>query len=97
MASGAGGDRHRDADSPGTVLVRVRWTRYWSIERGSGCVEEAPDGYTMLDVQTPGRFRIGVDVSPLRAISSGPRCHSEPEIEYGSAQTSSGAGAGSGH
>ena len=79
-----------DADTPGTVLVRVRWTRYWSIERGSGCVEEAPDGYTMLDVETPGRFRVGVDVSPLRAISSGPRCHTEPEIEYGSAQTSSG-------
>jgi hypothetical protein len=85
-----------DADAPGTILVRVRWTPYWSIERGSGCVEEAPDGYTMLDVQTPGRFRVGVDVTPLRAISSGPRCHSEPEIEYGSAQTS-GAGAGSGH
>jgi hypothetical protein len=76
-----------DAVAPGTVLVRVRWTPYWSIERGSGCVEQAPDGYTMLDVETPGRFRVGVDVAPLRAISSGPRCHSEPEIEYGSAQS----------
>jgi hypothetical protein len=85
-----------DADTPGTVLIRVRWTSYWSIERGSGCVEEAPDGYTMLDVQTPGRFRVGVDVSPLRAISSSPRCHSEPEIEYGSAQTSGRVGR-SGH
>jgi hypothetical protein len=77
-----------DADAPGTVLVRVRWTPYWSIERGSGCVEQAPDGYTMLDAETPGRFRVGVDVAPWRAISSGPRCHSESEIEYGSAQTS---------
>jgi hypothetical protein len=77
-----------DADAPGTVLVRVHWTRYWSIERGSGCVEQAPDGYTMLDVQTPGRFRVGVDFSPGRVINSGPRCHSETEIEYGSAQTS---------
>jgi hypothetical protein len=77
-----------DADAPGTVLVRVHWTPYWSIERGSGCVEQAPDGYTMLDVQTPGRFRVGVDFSPGRMISSGPRCHTEPEIEYGSAQTS---------
>ena len=77
-----------DAESPGTVLVRVRWTPYWSIERGTGCVEQAPDGYTMLDVETPGRFRVGVDFSPVRAISSGPRCNSEPEIEYGSAQTS---------
>jgi len=77
-----------DADTPGTVLVRVHWTRYWSIERGSGCVEQAPDGYTMLDVQTPGRFRVGVDFSPARVINSGPRCHSETEIQYGSAQTS---------
>jgi hypothetical protein len=78
-----------DAAVPGTVLVRVRWTPYWSIQRGSGCVEQAPGGYTMLDVETPGRFRVGVDVAPWRAISSGPRCHSEPEIEYGSAQSSS--------
>ena len=78
-----------DAGVPGTVLVRVRWTPYWSIERGSGCVEQAPDGYTMLDAETPGRFRVGVDVAPWRAISSGPRCHSESEIEYGSAQSAS--------
>jgi hypothetical protein len=76
-----------DAETPGTVLVRVRWTPYWSIERGTGCVEQAPDGYTMLDAETPGRFRVGVDFSPVRAISSGPRCNSEPEIEYGSAQS----------
>jgi hypothetical protein len=85
-----------DSDAPGTVLVRVHWTPYWSIERGSGCVEQAPDGYTMLDVQTPGRFRVGVDFSPGRMISSGPRCHTEPEIEYGSAQTSTPAPHGGG-
>ena len=49
---------------------------------GSEFVAHAdPDGYTMLDVQTPGRFRVGVDFSPGRMISSGPRCHTEPEIE----------------
>jgi hypothetical protein len=81
-----------DAGAPGTVLVRVRWTPYWSIERGSGCVDQAPDGYTMLEVETPGRFRVGVDVSPLRALSSGPRCNADPEIEYGSAQASPSSG-----
>jgi hypothetical protein len=74
-----------DAAAPGTVLVRVNWTPYWSIEQGSGCVEQAPGGYTMLDVETPGRFRVDIDFSPVRAISSGPRCHQEPAIEYGSA------------
>jgi len=73
-----------DASAPGTVLVRVHWTPYWAIEQGSGCVEQAPGGYTMLDIETPGRFRVGIDFAPLRAISSGPRCHQEPIIEYGS-------------
>ena len=74
-----------DTSAPGTVLVRVRWTPYWSVEQGTGCVEQAPGGYTMLDVETPGRFRVGIDFSPVRAISSGPRCNEEPAIQYGSA------------
>jgi hypothetical protein len=78
-----------DTYTPGTVLVRVHWTPYWSIEQGSGCVEEAPGGFTMIDVSTPGRFRVGIDFAPWRAVSSGPRCHQEPGIQYGSAQTSS--------
>jgi hypothetical protein len=74
-----------DSSAPGTVLVRVHWTSYWSIEQGTGCVEQAPGGYTMLDIETPGRFRVGIDFSPVRAISAGPRCHEEPAIQYGSA------------
>ena len=77
-----------DASVPGTVLVRVHWTPYWSIEQGTGCVEQAPGGYTMIDVTTPGRFRVGIDFSPVRAVSSGPRCHQEPVIQYGTAQSS---------
>jgi hypothetical protein len=82
-----------DASAPGTVLVRVHWTPYWSIEQGTGCVEQGPAGYTMLDVTTPGRFRIGIDFSPVRAVSSGPRCHQEPVIQSGTAQSSSGRAA----
>jgi hypothetical protein len=82
-----------DASAPGTVLVRVHWTPYWSIEQGTGCVEQGPGGYTMLDVTTPGRFRIGIDFSPVRAVSSGPRCHQEPVIQYGTAQSSAGRAA----
>jgi hypothetical protein len=76
-----------DATAPGTVLVRVHWTPYWAIQRGTGCVEQAPGGYTMLDIETPGRFRVGIDFAPWRAISSGPRCHQEPIIEYGAVQS----------
>jgi hypothetical protein len=67
-----------DADAPGTVLVRVHWTPYWSIEQGVGCVEQSPAGFTTLDVQDPGRFRVGVDFSPLRALDGGPRCADRP-------------------
>jgi hypothetical protein len=82
-----------DASAPGTVLVRVHWTPYWSIEQGTGCVEQGPGGYTILDVTTPGRFRVGIDFSPVRAVSSGPRCHQEPVIQYGQAQSSAGRAA----
>jgi hypothetical protein len=82
-----------DASAPGTVLVRVHWTPYWSIEQGTGCVEQGPGGYTILDVTTPGRFRVGIDFSPVRAVSSGPRCHQEPVIQYGEAQSSAGRAA----
>ena len=51
-----------DARAPGTVLVRVHWTPYWAIQRGTGCVEQAPGGYTMLDIDdagpVPGRDRL---------------------------------------
>ncbi len=82
-----------DASAQGTVLVRVHWTPYWSIEQGTGCVEQGPGGYTMLDITTPGRFRVGIDFSPVRAVSSGPRCHQEPVIQYGTAQSSAGRAA----
>jgi hypothetical protein len=42
-----------DARSPGTALVRVRWTTYWSIT-GPACVEPSPDGWTRLVVRAPG-------------------------------------------
>jgi hypothetical protein len=63
-----------DADASGTVLVRVHWTPYWSVEQGIGCVEKSASGFTVLDVAEPGRFRVGVDFSPLRAIDRDARC-----------------------
>ncbi|MGH2983043.1 MAG: hypothetical protein ACRDK5_02115 [Solirubrobacterales bacterium] len=76
-----------DADAPGTVLVRVHWTPYWSIEQGTGCVEQSPGGYTTLDVTEPGRFRVGVDFSPLRALDGGPRCADRPIATIGLERT----------
>jgi hypothetical protein len=76
-----------DADAPGTVLVRVHWTPYWSIEQGTGCVEQSAGGYTILDVTEPGRFRVGVDFSPIRALDRGPRCADRPMATIGLERT----------
>lgn len=63
------------ADGPGTVLVRVRWTPYWDLERGSGCVEESPNGFTRVTIDRAGPLRVGADFSPLRILSNGPNCN----------------------
>jgi hypothetical protein len=42
-----------DASGPGTVLVRVRWTPYWSVD-GAACAEPAPGGWTALNVSGAG-------------------------------------------
>jgi hypothetical protein len=44
-----------DAKAPGTVLVRVHWTPYWSVEQGVGCVEKSASGFTMLGSAPPIR------------------------------------------
>ncbi len=72
-----------DAESRGSVLVKVNWTPYWSIEEGTGCVEQSPRGDTVLQVKEPGRFRVGVDFAPWRALSGGPRCANRPPATGG--------------
>ena len=72
-----------DAESAGSVLVKVNWTPYWSIEEGTGCVEQSPGGGTVLQVREPGRFRVGVDFAPWRALSGGPRCANRPPATGG--------------
>ncbi|CAN5523505.1 hypothetical protein BH20ACT15_BH20ACT15_06700 [soil metagenome] len=67
-----------NATSAGSMHVRVRWTPYWSIAEGVGCVQESATGFTRLTVPEPGRIRVGVDFSPLRALSGGKRCASKP-------------------
>ena len=67
-----------EADAAGSMLVRVRWTPYWQIAEGTGCVEESPTGFTRVTLREAGRLKIGVDFSPLRALSGGRRCADNP-------------------
>ena len=54
-------------------MVKVRWTPYWSIEEGTGCVEESHERLHPGDrAASRGAFRIGVDFSSaLRALDGG--------------------------
>ena len=73
-----------DAEAAGSLLVRVRWTPYWSIEDGVGCVKKSPNGFTQITVDRAREgCKIGVDFSPLRALSGGERCAYDPPITSG--------------
>lgn len=61
------------ADRAGTAIVRVRFTPYWSLSEGAGCV--SPDGdYTKLTVKRPGAMRLVTRFSLSRIGATSPRC-----------------------
>ena len=55
-----------DVMRPGEFLVRVAFTPYWSIERGSGCLVRHGD-WTLARASRPGVFRVSADFSLNRA------------------------------
>ena len=65
-----------DATAPGLITVRVRYTAFWSITSGAGCVGPAPDGWTSIDVYQPGTFQL----SPVLRSASKTTC---PQLTSG--------------
>jgi hypothetical protein len=59
---------------PESTIVRIRFTSYWAIAAGHGCVREAPGGWTAVQAQSAGSVRVGIDFSLERVFSHGPRC-----------------------
>jgi hypothetical protein len=55
-----------DVNRPGQFLVRVAFTPYWSIARGSGCLVRHGD-WTVARASGPGVFRVSADFSLNRA------------------------------
>jgi hypothetical protein len=55
-------------DVPGDVLVRVRWSRWMSLDGPGGCVAPAADGWTTVRVSRPGEYRLSSGLRP------GPHC-----------------------
>ncbi|HEX5224829.1 MAG TPA: hypothetical protein VFW29_06840 [Solirubrobacteraceae bacterium] len=64
------------ARAPGEVVVRVRYSRYLALTRGSGCVSEAPGGWTRVRLDAAGAAAVAARFSLARAFASGPACTS---------------------
>ncbi len=60
--------------SPGRYTALVRFTPYWRVARGSGCVREAPSGWTQVRADRPGFVHVAIDFSLSRVFSRGERC-----------------------
>lgn len=52
---------------PGNLIVRQRFTPFWAVKSGPGCVERA-GSWTRLQARRPGLIRVGIDFSPGRAL-----------------------------
>jgi hypothetical protein len=62
------------APSAGTFVVRVRFTPYWKLLSGRGCVQRGPEGWTQVRARAPGTLRVGIGFSLGRVFDRGPRC-----------------------
>jgi hypothetical protein len=81
LALGGATLTHLGADSftlaaprPGRYPVRVRFTPYWALSHGRGCVREAPGGWTELEASRAGILHVVIDFSLDRVFNHGPRC-----------------------
>jgi hypothetical protein len=62
------------ADRAGPVDLRVRFTPYWRIAAGRGCVGEGRGGWTRLRVDRPGRVLLDTSFALGRVRATSPRC-----------------------
>jgi len=74
-ATGVGGESVRlRAVRPGFVDLRVRWTPYWRIAVGRGCVSEGAGGWTRVRVDAAGPVVLRVSFALGRVRARSPRC-----------------------
>ena len=60
--------------SPKPMVVRMRWTSYFTVVSGSACLSRAAGGWTRVAALRPGTVRVGTRFAPGRAVSRGMRC-----------------------
>jgi hypothetical protein len=59
------------ARATGSFMVRVRYTRYWTVTRGSACVSRAPGGWTEVSARGAGAVSVVARFSLARALGLG--------------------------
>jgi hypothetical protein len=64
------------ARSPGSFLVRVRFTRYFTVAAGDGCVDRSSGGWTRVVARAPGPLLVRASFSLGRALGLAGSCHS---------------------
>jgi hypothetical protein len=64
------------ASARGSFVVRVHYTRYWTVTRGSGCVGRAPGGWTRVLARAPGELTVRASFSLSRALGDVGACRS---------------------
>jgi hypothetical protein len=57
-----------------STTVRIRFTPYWAILGGNGCVRRAPGGWTEVQARGAGSVHVGIDFSLTRIFDHGVRC-----------------------
>jgi hypothetical protein len=62
--------------APGKLLVRVRWTPYWTVTGGAGCVQRGAGGWTRVDAARRGPMQLRASFSLGRAFGAGRSCRS---------------------
>jgi hypothetical protein len=62
------------ATTPGFFVVRGHYSRYLQLVHGTGCVSEAPGGWTAVKLDSRGPARVTATFSLSHAFSSAPVC-----------------------
>jgi hypothetical protein len=62
------------APRPGDYTVRVRFTPYWRLAAGAGCVRRAAGDWTALQARRAGAVHVVIGFSLARVFDHGPRC-----------------------
>ena len=68
-----------DVRQPGFTLVRVRFTPYWQVVRGRGCVMKSAGGWTLVFALRTGSLRVRTEFDPRRLVTGDARCTRAPE------------------